>query len=206
MPPSIRTVFFDFGGVVARLDGEEIGRLEDKYGLPDGGLLDALYEIPEWKAVRLGRISEKDWLQAVGRHLDELAGRPIPGIRRDWPRVWRGLDQDVVGLLKRLRGRYRVGLISNARESLDDELANHHGISDLFDVVVNSARVGLAKPDPRIYLLAAERARSQPSHCLHIDDLIRNVWGAREAGFQAIHYEDDYPSLERELRSLGVQW
>jgi putative hydrolase of the HAD superfamily len=206
MPPSVRTVFFDFGGVVARLDGEEMRRLEAEYGLPEGGLWQALYRIPEWEEVKLGHISEKAWLQAVGRSLDELAGRPIPEIRRDWPRVWRGLDQDVVGLVKRLRGRYRVGLISNARESLEDELANHHGISDLFDLVVNSARVGLAKPDRRIYLLAAERVGSQPSHCLHIDDLIQNVWGAREAGFQAVHYQEDYPSLERELRSLGVQW
>jgi putative hydrolase of the HAD superfamily len=73
-------------------------------------------------------------------------------------------------------------------------------------VVVNSARVGVAKPDKRIFHVAAERMGVEPAACLHIDDLWPNVQGAREAGFQAIHYDGDFPSLERELRSLGVAW
>lgn len=202
----IRAVFFDFGGVLARIDREEMRRLEARYGLPEGGLWRALYEIPEWESVKVGRGSEDDWLAAVGRKLDELAGRPVPSIQQEWSAVWRGLDGDVVGLLGRLRGRYRVGLISNALEDLDDELRDHHKIDHLFDTIVNSARVGLAKPDVRIFHLAAERIGEPPSACLHIDDLMTNVEGARQAGFQAVHYGGDFASLEAELRSLGLEW
>lgn len=202
----IRAVFFDFGGVLARIDHEEMRRLEARYGLPEGGLWNALYEIPEWQAVKVGLGSEEEWLAAVGRKLDELAGRPIPTIQQEWSAVWRGLDADVVGLLSGLRGRYRVGLISNALADLDDELRDHHKIDHLFDTIVNSARVGVAKPDARIFHLAAERVGEPAAACLHIDDLMTNVRGAREAGFQAIYYGGDFASLEAELRSLGLDW
>lgn len=202
----IRAVFFDYGGVIARLDREEIGRMEERYGLPQGALLRALYGSPEWRQAEVGRLPEEEWLQAAGRRLDELAGRPIPGIRQEWQRIWRALDQEVVALARRLRGRYRVGLLSNSTRRLERELLAPNGLADLFDVVINSARVGVAKPDVRIYRLAAQRIGAEPAACLHIDDLTANVEGARRAGFQAIHYTGHYPALERELRALGLEW
>jgi putative hydrolase of the HAD superfamily len=202
----IGAVFFDFGGVVACLDREEMRRLEGKHGLPEGGLWQAMYETPEWQALRIGEGSEEAWVAAIRRSLDEMADRPIPGIREEWVQCWRGLDGDVVRLMERLRGRYRVGMISNATLKLEDELREHHRIDHLFDVIVNSARVGVAKPDARIFHVAAERVGAEPGACLHIDDLPHNVAGARAAGFQAVQYTGDYAALERELRSLGLQW
>ena len=202
----IGAVFFDFGGVVACLDREEMRRLEGKHGLPEGGLWQAMYETPEWQALRIGEGSEEAWVAAIRRSLDEMAGRPIPDIREEWVQCWRGLDGDVVRLMERLRGRYRLGMISNATLKLEDELREHHRIDHLFDVIVNSARVGVAKPDARIFALAAERVGEQPAACLHIDDLPHNVAGARAAGFHAVQYTGDYAALERELRLLGLDW
>ena len=201
----IEAVFFDFGGVIARLDRDELRRLEERYGLPQGAVLRSFYGIPEWNEVEVDRLSEEAWLEAVGGKLDELAGRPIPGIRQEWGRIWGNLDRDVVRLAERLKSSYRVGLISNSTKRLENELLGRNGIRDLFDVVINSARVGVAKPDPRIYHLAAEQIGAQPSRCLHIDDLQDNVRGAQAAGFRAIHYRGDYPALEQDLRSLGVR-
>ncbi len=203
---NIAAVFFDFGGVISCPEPAEMRRLEERYGLPEGGLWRAAYEIPEWRELRVGNGTEEAWLEAMGRELDEMAGRPIPGIVEESKQVWRGRDEEVVGLVRRLRRRYRVGLISNAALDLEDILRDHYKIDHLFDVVVNSALVGVAKPDPRIFHLAAERVGVEPAACLHIDDLWPNVHGARQAGFQAIHYDGDFPSLERELRSLGLGW
>lgn len=201
----IRAVFFDFGGVIARLDREEIRRMEERYGLPQGSVLRTLYASPEWLEAQVGRLPDQEWLEAAGRRLDELAGRPIPGIRREWQRIWRTLDERVVDLARRLRRSYRIGLLSNSTRRLEGELLGPTGLGDLFDVVVNSARVGIAKPDVRIYRLAAERIGAEPTACVHIDDLPANVEGAREAGFHAVHYRGDYSALERELRALGVK-
>jgi putative hydrolase of the HAD superfamily len=203
---TVRAVFFDFGGVIARLDRELLAEFEVEHGLPEGSFLKALYSIPEWRAAEIGEGTEEEWVQAVGRRLDELAGRQLPDIWEERAVMWRTLDTDVLRLIRRLGDRYNVGMISNATPRLESELREHHKIDGLFKVIVNSSLVGIAKPDARIYHLAAERMGVEPSACVHIDDLAHNVEGAREAGFQAIHHEGDYATLERELRSLGVQW
>jgi putative hydrolase of the HAD superfamily len=201
----IQAVFFDYGGVIGRLDRQEMTRLEDKYGLPRGGFWHALFEIPEWYEVEVGRSSEREWLKGALDKLYELAGRPIPGIRQDWHHIWKGVDEGVVSLARNLRSRYKVGMISNATKNLEEVLANHHGIIDLFDVVINSARVGLAKPDVRIYHLAAERLGVPVAACVFTDDLVHNVEGARAAGMHAFQFQD-VADLERQLRALGVEW
>lgn len=188
------------------MDRDLLAGFEARHGMPEGSMLKALYLIPEWKAVEVGEGTEESWLEAVRRKLDELAGRPLPDVRDEWSAMWRTLDQDVLALIRALRPRYGVGLISNATDRLDGELREYHKIDGLFDIIVNSWRVRIAKPDARIYHLAAERIGAEPSACVHIDDLSHNVDGAREAGFQAIHHRGDYPALERELRSLGVEW
>jgi hypothetical protein len=72
-------------------------------------------------------------------------------------------------------------------------------------VVINSARVGLAKPDVRIFHLAAERLGVPASACVFTDDLAHNVEGARAAGMRAFQFQDA-AHLESELRALGVEW
>ncbi|MGQ9573379.1 MAG: HAD family hydrolase [Dehalococcoidia bacterium] len=202
---TIRAVLFDYGGVVGRLDRQEMARLEDKYGLPRGGFWHALFEIPAWHEVEVGRSSEREWLAAAVDRLYELAGRPIPEIRQDWHHIWKGIDEQVVSLARKLRSRYKVGMISNATKNLEDILENHHGIMGLFDVVINSARVGLAKPDARIYHLAAKRLGVPVSACVFTDDLVINVEGARAVGMHAFLFQGA-AQLEAELRALGVEW
>ncbi len=203
---TVRAIFFDFGGVIARMDRGLLAEMEVRYGLPKGSFIKALYAIPEWKAAEIGEGTEEAWVAAVRRRLDELAGRPLPDIRSEWAAMWGTLDADVLRLAERLGESYDVGLISNSTPRLEGELRDHHKIDGLFKVIVNSALVGIAKPDRRIYHLAAERMGVEPSACVHIDDLAHNVEGAREAGFQAIHHKGNYATLERELRSLGVRW
>jgi hypothetical protein len=79
---TVRAIFFDFGGVLGHLDEAEMRTMEAEYGLPENGVLEALYRIPEWGNVQVGKLPEADWLEAVGAKLDELAGRPIPASAR----------------------------------------------------------------------------------------------------------------------------
>ena len=203
---TVRAVFFDFGGVVARLDRELLAAFERRHGLPQGSFLKALYTIPEWGALEIGEGTEDIWMEAAKRKLDEFAGRVLPKIGEERTTMWRTLDKDVVGLAQQLAARYDVGVLSNATPRLESELNDYHKLGGVFRVIVNSSRVGVAKPDERIYRLAAERMGVEPSACVHIDDLAHNVEGARQAGFYGIHHRGDYAALERELRSLGVEW
>lgn len=107
-------------------------------------------------------------------------------------------------------GRVRDGPAAGPARPLphrhDFPLRHHHRIHDLFEVIVNSARVGVAKPDARIYHHAAKAIGLDPSACLHIDDLPHNIAGAQAAGFQAVHYNGDFAALERDLRAAGLGW
>lgn len=202
----IRAVFFDLGGVVMRLDRAAMRRLEVDCGLPENGFYKALYGTPEWGEAQVGRISGSRWLEAASRQLQELVGGPAPSVLEVEFQMWHGVDDNIVALCRRLRGRYGVGVITNSTTRLRAEWLRPNRISDMFDLIINSATVRVAKPDRRIYLGAAERIGAEPSECVHIDDFEDNVCGAREAGFAAIHYRGHYPSLERELRALGVEW
>ena len=207
MVPLIQAVFFDFGGVVACLDRAEMADIERRFGLPDGGLWRAMYETAEWQALKVGKGSEGDWVKAIQRDLDAMAGRPVAAeVGQEWVKCWRGLDEGVMSLLAALKARYRIGMISNATLSLEGELENHHRVHHHFEVIINSARVGFAKPDARIYQHAADALGLDPAACVHIDDLPHNITGARAAGFHAVHYEGDGVRLAADLRALGMDW
>jgi putative hydrolase of the HAD superfamily len=89
-------------------------------------------------------------------------------------------------LLSRLRGRVRLGVVSNFYGNLEVLLAEG-GLSAALDTVVESARVGVEKPDPAIYRLAAERLELPPREVVMVgDNFERDVRASRRAGMHAI--------------------
>jgi HAD superfamily hydrolase (TIGR01509 family) len=78
----------------------------------------------------------------------------------------------------------RTGLLSNA----DGLWAPPTSWAGLFDAVVISGEVGLAKPERQIYLLAAEKLGLKPEECVFVDDLPVNVRGAVAAGMVGVHH------------------
>jgi epoxide hydrolase-like predicted phosphatase len=87
----------------------------------------------------------------------------------------------------------RTGLLSNA-DSLDVP-------GDLFDAVVLSGHVGVAKPDRRIFEFAAERLGLQPDECVFVDDLAAYVRAAVRTGMVGVHHRAVAATLD-ELSAL----
>ncbi len=80
------------------------------------------------------------------------------------------------------------------------------GIHELFDAVVCSAEVGMAKPDPAIYRLAAERLGLPPEACVFVDDSEANVRAAEQVGMRGIFFRVDRShDLRAMLAELGVR-
>jgi FMN phosphatase YigB (HAD superfamily) len=89
-------------------------------------------------------------------------------------------------MLVRLRGRARVGVVSNFYGNLD-VLLEEGGLAPLLHAVVESARVGVEKPDPAIYRLAADRLALLPEDVVMVgDNFDRDVRAARRVGMRAI--------------------
>ena len=89
-------------------------------------------------------------------------------------------------LLARFHGRYRLGLVSNFYGNLTAVCAEA-GIADLFDVVVDSTRVGFTKPDPRIFRHATDALGVDPADAIFVGDSpSRDMAGARNIGMRHV--------------------
>jgi putative hydrolase of the HAD superfamily len=115
----------------------------------------------------------------------------------------RTLNAGVVAIAERLARRYPLGLLSNATDELETLLEVEFGIHHLFQVVVNSARVGVAKPDPRAYRIVLDGLGVRPAEALFIDDKLRNIRAAEELGISSIHFVGA-EALELDLRARGL--
>ena len=89
-------------------------------------------------------------------------------------------------LLARLSRRYRLGIVSNFYGNLAT-VCHNSGIAPLFSVIVDSARVGCAKPDPRIFQNALDKLNVTPADAWFVgDSLTRDMAGARGIGMRHI--------------------
>jgi putative hydrolase of the HAD superfamily len=117
------------------------------------------------------------------------------------------LNAEAPELLQRLRKRnLKIGLICNTGRGPGHslrELMRRESVLDYFDATVFSDEIGYGKPDPRIFLTAAERLGLQPSNILHVGDNIENdVRGAQSAGMKTLLFEYEVPSGFRTQPSL----
>lgn len=96
------------------------------------------------------------------------------------------LDEELVTYLRDLRSRVRTGILSNSADGARREEGRRHRLPDLVDVVVYSHEVGLAKPDPAVYLLTCTRLGVTPAQVVFVDDLPVNVAAARAVGITAV--------------------
>ncbi|GAA4712057.1 HAD-IA family hydrolase [Pseudonocardia yuanmonensis] len=201
-------VVFDFGGVITSSPFEAFNRLETERGLPkdlvrrinatnpDGNAW-ALFERAEIDAERFDSLFAEEAL-ALGH---ELRGADVLALLAGdiRPRMVAAID-----LLKE-RG-HRLGCITNnvpaghgAQMSPTAERAEAvAAVMARFDHVVESSKVGVRKPDPRIYTMACTGLGVEPEQCVYLDDLGINCKPAAALGMRAIKVTGE----EQALRDL----
>ncbi|MHA2179936.1 MAG: HAD family hydrolase [Promethearchaeota archaeon] len=110
-----------------------------------------------------------------------------------------------VDTLKMLRGLgYKLGLITNCSAEVPSMWKNTE-FSQLFDVAIFSASVGMKKPDPQIYNLAFEQLGVEPNDCLYFGDGDSNeLLGASQLGMKAVMIRD--PNELDPYRLVEVDW
>ena len=163
--------------------------LEVTHGLPAGTLAAAAFAPSRLHPAITGETTDEQWRSGVAEDLAAICGstdRARAAVAA-WSDLVPRVDHEVVSLLTRARTVATVALVSNATTRLERDLARQ-GLADLADTVVNTARIGIMKPDPRVYHLAAERVGAPVHRCLFIDDTAANITAAREVGMTALHY------------------
>jgi HAD superfamily hydrolase (TIGR01509 family) len=197
-------LILDFGGVLWNMRWDVCRELEDAHGLERGLVFSTLYRTETWRAIERGHGNPDAWRTEAHRALEARAGRSLPPLHDAW-RAAQGPIAATADLVRALRPRYRLGILSNADRTLRDRLRNGLPIYDLFDDVVCSAEVGMAKPEPAIYALACERLGLPPGACVFVDDHEPNIAGAEAVGLRAVLYRVDHgDDLRGQLAALGV--
>lgn len=200
---SIQAVIFDLGGVLLRTSSPEVrARLEEEVGLAPGTLDQHIWGGTDWELAEVGAITYEEYWRRVGSALGLSTPEEISAFRQQY---FSGdqIDQELIELLRELRTRYKIGLLSNAPDTLGRWLEENWQVKDVFDAIVYSADVRLVKPDPRIYGLILEQLHVQPSQALFVDDSPENVEAAAALGIMALRFTDT-GTLTEDLREYLV--
>jgi putative hydrolase of the HAD superfamily len=195
----IRAVLFDAGGTLIHLDGERVCRAvgvgfeEERFRQSESDAVGAV------RALVLERPDSTD-ADRIPLFFDRLlAGLGVEGAesRRNsagaiWAEhqrlnLWSRRADGALETLETLRARgYRTAVISNADGRVRG-LLEEAGLTPHLEFVVDSAEVGLEKPDPRIFHAATERLGLAPAACLYVGDIYEiDVVGARRAGLEPV--------------------
>lgn len=134
---------------------------------------------------------QADYGYITGDEFSTAASEMIGISKPRLTRLVNGLYHRNESLLQKIieyRKNYKVGLLSNVSKDLAYQLFTSAELASWFDAIVLSSEVGMIKPSRDIYLLMAARLGVQPEECVMIDDMEKNVVGARAVGMQGVMY------------------
>jgi epoxide hydrolase-like predicted phosphatase len=197
-----RALLVDFGGVLTTPVWDSFAAFCREQGLAEDSVKRLFREDPEALAdlrkLEIGAIDESDFERRFGSRL----GLEDPTDLID--SMFRGMAplEPMVAAVGAARTEgVRTGLVSNSWSTAhyDREL-----LATLFDAIVISAEVGLHKPQPEIYRLAAERVGARPEACVFVDDLRENCAGAEAVGMTAVLHRDVAETIDRLEQLFGL--
>jgi epoxide hydrolase-like predicted phosphatase len=185
----IRAVIFDIGGVLLRTQDRSYHRKwETTLGLVEGGLAKEIYVSAVSAQATLGQASvEEVWQYATLTF--HLNAEQIEELKRDFSAT-EAIDEELLTFLRSLHPRYRTALLSNAWPGAREHYNQRYRLSDAVDEMIFSAEEGLAKPDPAIFTLAAQRLGAQLNEMIFVDDWPPHVEAARTLGMRGIVFEN----------------
>jgi epoxide hydrolase-like predicted phosphatase len=194
----IEAVISDFGGVLTTpLQGSFL-HFQEQAGVPLEALGAALATLEARDGahplaeLECGRMTEADFLARVGAEISERLGREIH-MHAFTETYFSHLqpNHDLIAYMATLRDRgHRMGLLTNNVREWEARWRAMLPVDEIFAVVVDSAFVGMRKPDPRIYELTCERLGVAPEACVFLDDIKLNCDAAAALGMTTVHFRD----------------
>jgi putative hydrolase of the HAD superfamily len=192
----IEAVIWDFGGVITTSPFEAFARFEAERGLPADIIrrtnaanhLENAWAKFERAEVDIDTFDELFATESLALGA-EVRGRDV------LPLLSGDLRPEMVEALKRVKTRFKTGCITNnlpanAIGSTGGRTLYIAEVMGLFDHVIESAKIGLRKPDRRIYQMMVDALDADPRRCVYLDDLGVNLKPAREMGMTTIKVQD----------------
>lgn len=203
----IKNIIFDLGGVIINLDYDKtIAEFNKLSKEPFEEIFTQLQQSPVFDQFDKGEISEADFFSEV------LKALRIEISHKQFVHAWNAMLLDFpikrLEMLRKLKAKYRLFLLSNTNEThtaqLETDLYKQHGYKNLepfFEKVYYSCRIGMRKPDKKIFDFVLQENNLNPTETMFIDDSPQHIEGAIKAGIHAqfLAKGKDVVDLIREL-------
>ncbi len=209
----IKAVLWDFGGVLTTSPFEAFNRFEAEHGIPIDFIRGINATNPTtnaWAQFESSRISAEAFDTAF-RDESSAAGHSIGG-RQVIELLSGELRPRMVDALHACKARFKVACLTNnvksgegpgmARSS--ERAVQIEAVMEIFDVVIESSKEGIRKPNPQFYLLACEKLAIEPDEAVFLDDLGINLKPARALGMTTIKVETEEQTLRELHEAVGI--
>jgi putative hydrolase of the HAD superfamily len=212
---AIEAVIWDFGGVFTTSPFEAFNRYEASRGIPLDHIRTVNATNPHENAWALFERSEID-----AKGFDNLFAAESRALGQDvrgadvLPLLSGDVRPRMAAALRACKQRFKVGCITNnvmtgsgaGMASTSEKAAAVAEIMLMFDAVIESSKVGVRKPDPRIYQMMCELLAVAPGSCVYLDDLGINCKPAAQLGMTAIKVENEAQALVDLARVTGLEF
>jgi putative hydrolase of the HAD superfamily len=202
----LRCIISDFGGVLTTPLMHSFAAFQDETGIPPEALGNAMQRISEADGahplfeLEKGHVTEDAFLNRLRRELTSDLGHE-PEMHSFKEIYFDALDpnEPMIDLMRRLAASgLRMALLTNNVREWEPLWRPMLPVDEIFELVVDSAFVGMRKPEPEIYELTLDRLRERDgltdltaSDCVFVDDIEVNVDAARALGMSAVHFRDN---------------
>jgi putative hydrolase of the HAD superfamily len=183
----LHTLSLDIGGVVyfGKVDQAFFARWAGRANLDAVKLRELLWFGPDVEHANIGEISAEVYFERAAVRL----GTDRDTVRDIIQDAYAGeLNQDLVHYVRQIKKHVRVTALTNNWSFVHDHI-KHHGIEDLFEVIISSAEMGVKKPNPHIYRIMLAQLKVTASEVVFIDDTLENIEVAQSLGIPCIHFK-----------------
>ncbi len=199
---AIECAFFDFDDVLRTWEYQLDG-LEEEFGVPLSAFREVAFAPENLEPAITGLVTDEQWRARVRNIL--VSRFPEHDANGAW-QAWAGRNgviiPEVLDLIREVKERIPIGMISNATSRLNSDLITHN-LDGLFDYVINTSEIGVTKPAAAVYLHALKVAQVRPENAFFTDDKAVNVEGATNLGFNG-HVFESAEGLRSALTDAGV--
>ncbi|HTX31994.1 MAG TPA: HAD family phosphatase [Solirubrobacteraceae bacterium] len=199
----IQAVISDFGGVLTSPLMNSFAAFQESSGVSLEALGKALGTLATARGtnplfeLETGRMSEAEFLGGLSRQLTADLGRPVE-MRGFTETYLAALDpnQPMIDYMRGLRERrYKMAICTNNIREWERLWRAKFPVEEIFEVIVDSSRVGSRKPERRIYEITLERLEVDADAALFVDDVELNCEAARELGMTAVWFRDNAQAM-----------
>jgi len=205
-----KAVIWDFGGVITSSPFEAFNKFELDNNLPKDIIRTINSENPDdnaWAKFERNDIDINEFDTLFSKEADKK------GFQISGKQVVKLLSGDIrktmVDFLLSLKESYKLGCITNNIQNSKDDKVNHLNqasqVMKIFDHIIESSKVGLRKPDPKIYYMSCDALGVRPEECIYLDDLGINLKPARKIGMTTIKVIDPNEAINEVKKYLQIK-